>query len=71
MYVFFLLIIEPRLWHVKYLGHGAAGNVMTGIGVIAEQEARLMIVQCGVKIWANVYMDVCMFVKCLVIGPRA
>ena len=35
--------------------------------LIAEREARLMIVQCGVEIWANV----CMFVKCLVIGPRA
>ena len=27
-------IIELCLWHVKYLGHGAAGNVMTGIGII-------------------------------------
>jgi len=26
-------IIEPCLWHVKYLGHGAAENVMTGIRV--------------------------------------
>ena len=26
--------IELYLWHVKYLGHGAAGNVITGIGVI-------------------------------------
>jgi len=60
MYVFFFLIIELGLWHVKYLGHGAAGNVMTGIGVIAEWEARLMIVQCGVEIWANVYMNVCL-----------
>jgi len=27
-------ITELCLWHVKYLGHGAAGNVMTSIGVI-------------------------------------
>ena len=26
--------IELCPWHVMYLGHGAAGNVMTGIGVI-------------------------------------
>ena len=28
--------------------------------IIAEQEARLMIVQCGVEIWANVCMYVCL-----------
>jgi len=33
--------------------------------VVAEWEARLMIVRCGVKC-----MYICMFVKCLVIGPR-
>jgi len=27
-------------------------------------------VQCGVEIWANVCMHVCMFVTCLVIGSR-
>jgi len=27
--------------------------------VIAKREARLMIVQCGVKIWANVCMYAC------------
>jgi len=37
--------------------------------IIAQREARLMIVKCGVEIWANVCMYVCMFVKCLVIGP--
>jgi len=43
--------------------------------LVAEREARLMIVQCGAKIWANVCMYVCMyvcmFVKYLVIGPCA
>ena len=29
---------------------------------IAEREARLMIVQCGVEIWANICMYVCMYV---------
>ena len=38
-YGFFFLenprpIIELYLWHVKYLGHGEAGNVMTGIRVL-------------------------------------
>ena len=26
--------VELCFWHVKYLGHGVAGNAMTGIGVI-------------------------------------
>jgi len=29
-------INELCLWHVKYLGHGGAGNVMTGIGAISS-----------------------------------